>query len=164
MFPATTASASEYLHLSELFCQFIWTSKPRHLKFLPAHGPSAWSMLMPPQMKHDDVPVLTILKAAVFPTLRGILIHGIRGGGLFTLYGGSQRLHCGLGVCAEVKGGEKHCSRLHRHPAGDDAKSENLPSRCELVRRKGKVHRCAHNLNSPVGAVGGVTRVTLVEW
>lgn len=47
--------------------------------------------------------VLTILKAAVLPTLRGLLIGGIGGSCLFALHGGSQRLYCGLGVCVRAK-------------------------------------------------------------
>ena len=51
---------------------------------------------MPPQMKHNHHPILTILKAAVLPTVRGLLVNGVWGGGLFTLHGGSQCLNCGL--------------------------------------------------------------------
>lgn len=50
-------------------------------------------------------PLLTIIKAAVLPTVRGLRVSGIRGGGLFAPHGGSQRLCCGLCVCVKVKEG-----------------------------------------------------------
>lgn len=40
--------------------------------------------------------MLTVLKAAVLPTLRDVLVHGIWGGSLLSLYGGAQCLHRGL--------------------------------------------------------------------
>ena len=46
-------------------------------------------------MKYGSDPILTILKAAVLPTLRGLLVDGVRGGGLLALHGGSQRLNRG---------------------------------------------------------------------